>query len=114
MNSRMIMIIAAAMVVLAAFLPWASLLGYSKTGVDGDGAVTLVIALIGLLLVWRGWLGWVGQAIAAGLVVAIGIYDLNDVGNLAAIGLYLTFLAGVAWLVAALVWRQSTRGTVGG
>jgi hypothetical protein len=114
MNARMSMIVAAAVVALAAFLPWASFLGYSKTGVDGDGALTLVIALAGLLLIWRGWLGWIGQAVAAGLVAAVGIYDLNDAGNLAAIGLYLTFFAGVAWFIAALMWRKSTRSTVGG
>jgi hypothetical protein len=96
---------AAAVVVLGAFLPWVSFLGYSKTGIDGDGSVT--IALVGLLLAWRGWLGWIGQLVAAGLVTAVGIYDLNDAGNLAAIGLYLTFVAGVVWVVASVVSRKT-------
>jgi hypothetical protein len=107
MRARMVMLGAAGVVVLAAFLPWASFLSYSKAGIDGDGVMTLVIALVGLLLLWRGWLGWIGQLILAGLVAAIGIYDLNDAGNLAAIGLYLTFLAGVVWVIAAIASRKS-------
>jgi hypothetical protein len=41
-------------------------------------------------------------------VAAVGIYDINQAGNLAAIGLYLTFLAGIVWVVAAVVSRKTT------
>ncbi len=39
---------AAVVTFVAAFLPWASVLGISVNGVDADGKITLVIALIGL------------------------------------------------------------------
>jgi hypothetical protein len=99
---------AAGVVVLSAFLPWVSFLGYSRAGIDGDGSITLIVAIVGLLLVWRSWLGWIGQLIAAGIVAAVAIYDINQAGNLAAIGLYLTFLAGIVWVVAAVVSRKTT------
>lgn len=106
-RSRTIIGGAAAVVALAAFLPWVSVLGFSKTGIDGDGAITLVLALVGLLLVWRRWLGWIGQVILSGLVAAVAIYDLNDAGSFAAIGLYLTFLAGAVWVVGSFMARRA-------
>ena len=106
-RSRTVMAGAAAVVVVAAFLPWVSVLGFTKAGIDGDGAMTLVLALVGILLVWRRWLGWVGQLILSGLVAAIAIYDLNDAGSFAAFGLYLTFLAGAVWVVGSLMARKA-------
>jgi hypothetical protein len=108
MRTRTVMAGAAGVVALSAFLPWVSFLGYSRAGIDGDGSITLIVAIVGLLLAWRSWLGWVGQLIAAGIVAAVAIYDINQAGNLAAIGLYLTFLAGIVWVVAAVVSRKTT------
>jgi hypothetical protein len=108
MRTRTVMAGAAGVVVLSAFLPWVSFLGYSRAGIDGDGSITLIVALVGLLLAWRSWLGWIGQLAAAGIVAAVGIYDINQAGNLAAIGLYLTFLGGIVWVVAAVVSRKTT------
>jgi hypothetical protein len=94
-------------VAVAAFLPWASVFAFSKSGIEGDGIVTLACAAVGLILIWRGRLGWIGQLVLAVIVVLIGLYDLNELGNLAAIGLYLTFLAGLAWVIGALMLRTS-------
>jgi hypothetical protein len=95
-------------VAISAFLPWASFLRFSKSGIEGDGIVTLVLAIVGLALIWRSWGGWMSQVALAALVVLIGLYDLNEVGNLAAIGLYLTFVAGIAWVVGAFMMRSAT------
>jgi hypothetical protein len=107
MRARTVMAGAAGVVLLSAFLPWVSFLGYSRAGIDGDGSITLIVAIVGLFLAWRSWLGWIGQLAAAGVVAVVGIYDINQAGNLAAIGLYLTFLAGVVWVVAAVVSRKA-------
>ena len=104
-KARSICVVSAGIVVLSAFLPWVSVLGFSKSGIQGDGVITLVCAGVGLALVWRGKLGWIGQLAPAVLVILTGLYDLNEAGNLAAIGLYLTFLAGIAWVVGAFMVR---------
>jgi hypothetical protein len=101
-------------VFLSAFLPWVSLFGLSKRGVEGDGVITLVLAVIGavLLAVTTGLIGSVrtpGRAsqiallVLAVVVTLVGLLDMNGV---AAIGLYLTLLAGIAWVVGA-TWQLS-------
>jgi hypothetical protein len=105
------MFLAAAVTALAAFLPWASFLGYSRSGVSdgGDGIVTLIAALIGLVLLWQRRLGWIGQLVPAAVTLLVALYDLSEAGNLAAIGLYLTFLAGIAWIVGVFMARQAAQ-----
>jgi hypothetical protein len=44
---------------VSAFLPWASLLGINKLGTEGDGTITLIGALIGLLAFRRRFGGWI-------------------------------------------------------
>ena len=103
-------------VALAAFMPWASLFGISKAGIEGDGVITLILAIIGaaVLSFSTGLIGRprsAGRAsqivllVLAGLVALVGLLDMSGV---AAIGLYLTFFGGVAWLVGA-IW-QLTHG----
>jgi hypothetical protein len=110
-RARNLMFLAAAVTALAAFLPWASFLGYSRSGVSdgGDGIVTLIAALIGLVLLWQRRLGWIGQLVPAAVTLLVALYDLNEAGNLAAIGLYLTFLAGIAWIVGVFMARQAAQ-----
>ena len=91
------------------FLPWVSVFGYSNSGVEGDGILTLILAAVGLLLIWRARFGWVGQGALAALVVLVALYDLNDAGNLAAIGLYVTFLGGITWIVGVFMARAATK-----
>jgi len=99
----------AVVVVIAAFLPWVSVFGLSVSGINGDGKITLVLALIGLaaLAASRG-IGPVAvggramhvtELVAGALVVVIGLADLHSVS---AIGVYLTLLAGVVWVGAAI------------
>lgn len=104
---------AAAVVALSAFLPWASVLGISISGINGDGVITLVLALAGagLLLFTAGAIGStaktggkaanIGLIVIAGLISLIGLIDLS---SFTAIGLYLTLLAGLTWTGCA-VWQ---------
>ena len=106
--------IAILMTLLAAFLPWASVFGISVIGVEGDGAITLVIALAGavILALTTGVVGkprapgnWshIALVVLAALVALVGLVDMN---GFAAIGLYLTLFAGITWVVGA-VWQLS-------
>jgi hypothetical protein len=104
---------AAIVTFVAAFLPWSSVLGASVSGLDGDGQVTLLAAIIGLAS--RAVHHGVGpirfgrsptlgiQSAAAGLVALIGILNI---GSSSAIGLYATLLAGLVWVAGAVIgWR---------
>jgi hypothetical protein len=101
-----------AVVVIAAFLPWVSPFGISARGTDGDGMVTLVLSLVGIVVLVltsgvlkakkaAGRVSQIALVAVAALVALIGLMDMNGA---AAIGLYLTLFAGLAWLVGA-VWQ---------
>lgn len=101
-------------VIAAAFLPWVSIMGFGALGIEGDGVITLAMAAIGagVLSVSSGLFGQAREGgrgsrivllVLASLVALIGLLDMNGA---AAIGLYLTLLAGVAWVVGA-VWEIS-------
>ncbi len=107
-------------VAVAAFLPWISLLGFSVRGIEGDGVITVVLALAGgIVLAMTS--GLVGRApstgkvphvvllVLASLTALVGIIDMNGA---AVIGLYLTLLGGVAWVVGA-VWQLSLGTSTG-
>jgi hypothetical protein len=107
-------LVLAALVVIGAFLPWASVLNLDINGVEADGKLTLILAIVGggALLVARGrmW-GLITMLIASALVTLIAFVDLNDVEGFAdqvglvdtGSGLWLTTIAGVAWLVVTIV-----------
>jgi hypothetical protein len=99
---------------LAAFLPWVSIFGISKLGIEGDGVMTLILAVAGaiVLAVTSGVIGKLrspGKAsqitllVLATLTALIGLIDMNGA---AALGLYLTLFAGIAWVVGA-AWQLS-------
>lgn len=101
-------------VALGAFLPWVSLLGISALGIEGDGVITLALAVIGGIMLGRttglfgkervpGKKSQIGLLVLATLVALIGLLDMNGA---AAIGLYLTLFGGVAWVVGA-AWQLS-------
>jgi hypothetical protein len=103
--------IAIIVVALAAFLPWVSIFGISVSGIRGDGVLTLILALLGaaVLATRIGLLdqvkipekaGLIASIVFAALVALIGLFDMNGA---AAIGLYLTLLGGIAWVVAAVM-----------
>ncbi|MGZ8738638.1 MAG: hypothetical protein ACXWW7_15855 [Nocardioides sp.] len=104
--------VAIIVVAVAAFLPWVSIFGISISGIRGDGVITLILALLGagVLATRTGLLeqvkipekaGLIAFIVLAALVTLIGLIDLNGA---AAIGLYLTILGGIAWVVGA-VWE---------
>lgn len=101
-------------VFVAAFLPWVSIMGFGALGIEGDGVITLAMAAMGagVLSVSSGLFGDSREAgrgsrivllVLGGLVALIGLLDMNGA---AAIGLYLTLIAGVAWVVGA-AWEIS-------
>lgn len=105
---------AMAAVVAGAFLPWVSFLGFSVIGVRGDGLITLIAAVVGLAALAFGT-DVLGRrriadttrtsvsAVAAGISVLVAFTDMN---NFAAAGLYVTLMAGIAWVVG-LVWEAN-------
>ncbi|MDN4479724.1 hypothetical protein [Demequina muriae] len=109
--------IAIAVVILGAFLPWFSILGVSVIGIEGDGLITLALALAGavILVLTTGVVGrerrpgrasQIALLVLAILVAFVGFYDTNGA---AAMGLYLTLFAGIAWVVGA-VWQLNLGG----
>ena len=100
-------------VLLGAFLPWVSIFGISVSGIHGDGVITLILSLAGLaLLAFTS--GVVGEArtgkaptfVLLGLAALTTLIALIDMNGAAAIGLYLTLLGGIAWIVGA-AWQAS-------
>ena len=103
--------IAIIVVALAAFLPWVTIFGFSVSGIEGDGVLTLILALLGAaaLATRTGLLdrvkvpekaSLIASMVFAALVALIGFLDMNGA---AAIGLYLTLFAGIAWVVGAVL-----------
>lgn len=101
-------------VAIAAFLPWASVFGISASGLDGDGVITLALAVVGLVIL-AVTAGVVGGARTAGRVsqivllvfaAAIVLIGIVDMSGAAAIGIYLTLFGGIAWAAGA-GWQLS-------
>jgi hypothetical protein len=101
-------------VALAAFLPWISIFGISALGVEGDGVLTLLLALAGGVVLGL-TSGLFGQEKEPGkksqitlllLAVVVALIGLMDMNGAAAIGLYLTLFGGAAWVVGA-AWQLS-------
>jgi hypothetical protein len=93
---------------IAAFLPWVSIFGFGITGIKGDGRITLVCAVVGLVLLVIGRNSRAARALAYTAAILTALVGFGDMNGSAAIGLYLTLFGGVAW-VAALVWDGSER-----
>jgi hypothetical protein len=125
----------AALVVLGAFLPWvkaqAGIFSVTKNGIDGDGVLTLLLA-IALGIVFPAGrpaktVGWIVITLS-GLILAIALYDTVDISNKAdeltrsnalvdvsakvGIGLWLTLAAGVAALVGGILALNAHRPPV--
>ncbi len=102
----------AAVIALAAFLPWVSIFGISANGISGDGKITLLLALAALFA-FASQTGLTGEFTLAPKVVlgisiacaAIALFvAIADMNEFAAIGLYLTLIAGIV-MAAAIVWE---------
>jgi len=103
---------AAAVVLIAAFLPWVSLWGMNAYGIEGDGVITLVLSIAALVILALSTellgapkiptkVGNIIVLVAGGLISLVGLIDMN---RAAAIGLFLTLLGGLA-MVGGAVWQ---------
>jgi hypothetical protein len=95
-----------AIVILAAFLPWATLGPFTISGMKGDGQITLVLGLVMAGLGARHFVApgkgtLIPGLIVASLVTLTGLIDAGEVPELAepGVGLLLTILAGIATIV---------------
>jgi hypothetical protein len=108
-RSTMLGLGAAAITIIGAFLAWASLLGISVSGWEGDdGKLTVVfgIALGAMAIMLKGRNRKIGMAIAGALILIVGIInwlDINDSGLDIGIGMWLTLAGGILGLVAAFL-----------
>lgn len=85
----------AALTILGAFLPWATVLGQRVHGIDGDGSLTLLAGLLaGSIVALRPWTRRVRIAslLLGGLIAFMGLYYLTGT---AASGVYVTLLGGL-------------------
>ena len=112
---------------MAAMLPWARIPGRSLAGTEGDGAVTLVFAVVigamGLVIGLRQGRLW-ASIVACALGAITTLTAVADIGNVShdadqldaalglhvsvGVGLWLTLLTGIAAAglsVAAIIWR---------
>ncbi len=115
--------------VVGAFLPWASVMNQSISGLDGDGVLTLVFGVAaGGLILMRDWeqMDQVGVGVLGLLTLVIGGMSYSDIDSLASlggsgtglsisispgIGLYLTLLAGILMLAAAAMGYSNSQGS---
>lgn len=116
-------LVAVGLIILGAFGPWVSVEGFddTETGLESDGVITLVLALIagGLLLAFRAPRprgAFIGLAICAVLCLVISIIDVLDVTgtDLGVIeaqvgwGLWLTLAGSIVLVVALVISRSQT------
>jgi hypothetical protein len=107
--------IGAGIIAVGSFMPWASVtigLGtINKNGIDGDGKITLVLAGLGALGIWRlGGALWL-SILCGALTSVIAYYNGRDLNGLfgsedniadAAIGIYAVFVGGIVLALCAL------------
>lgn len=107
--------VAILVVFISAFLPWASLWNHSILGVQGDGIITLLLAVIGagVFLLGNDFLfsAMIPRKIAditlvvlSGLTALIALISTVNIGSFASIGVYFTLFGAIAWVVGA-VWH---------
>lgn len=85
----------AILIVLGAFLPWATVFGISIAGIDGDGSLTLLMGLVaGVVALVRPWSRNVriGTVLLGSLVALVALADMTSV---AGIGIYMTLIGGL-------------------
>ena len=113
-------------IIIGSLGPWATLFTFSKAGVDGDGVLTLILAVVAAIALFtilsRGGTAkfgdrWVAPAVGA-ITVAIGIVDAMNLSNLETTlmrtpvspsvgwGLWVVLLSGAALCVTSLTVAQ--------
>lgn len=107
--------VAILVIFISAFLPWASVWDYTLLGVEGDGIITLVLAVAGAVVFLIGSdllfpakmnrkAADITLVVLSGLTVLISIFVTANIGSFASIGVYFTLIAGVGWAVCA-IWH---------
>lgn len=87
-----------ALTIVGAFLPWVAVFGQRVHGIDGDGFLTLIAAVLaGGIVAFRPWTRFTrNTAVVLGAIIAfVALYNLTGI---AASGIYLTLLGGLALL----------------
>src|SRR5699024_2281570 len=107
-----------AVTIIAALLPWASALGYTVEGTNGDGKITLVCGLViviaGMLIGFGHGLLWasITSLVFSAVVGLVGIVDIvqgvtvvNEYNGLVAIeaGLWLPLVVGLLGIGLSVV-----------
>lgn len=132
-RSTWLLAVGTAVVAVGALLPWATvnagLVSVTVAGTDGDGVITLMLALVVGGLVLAKWKAGLSRAVVivslvlGAIVLAIAIYDAIDIASSVVdsefvdlrasvgIGLWLTLLGSIA-MVAGAIWelRSPTPG----
>ena len=87
--------------IIGAFLPWISL--FNISGIEGDGVITLAVGIIvAPVIIWKWTKATQIVSIVCGLLIAgVGAYYVTE--PFAAIGIYVTALAGVAVLIGGIL-----------
>lgn len=94
-TSEKIVYAGGALSIVGAFLPWATLLGVTVSGIDGDGIITLVLGIAAIGVAYaREWDRTTNIALASigGLIALIALAAMSSV---AGAGIYVTILGGI-------------------
>lgn len=93
-TSEKIVYAGGALSAIGAFLPWATLLGYSVSGIDGDGVISLVLGIAAIGVVYaRDWDRTTNIALAV-MGALIALVALSAMTSFAGSGIYVTILGG--------------------
>lgn len=101
-------IVGALMVIAGAFLPWAISSVITVKGTDGDGTITLALAILSILfLLIKKIPAWIASILGA-IVVTVGFIDYSQVkeavlldSGSVGIGLYLTILGSLVLILGS-------------
>lgn len=122
---RTVAIVGGLLVVVGAFLPWGTVLGMSVNGTEGDGFITIALAVIaGILIAIKKVPLWVPMIFAI-LTLVVGGYDfynmysvndqftgadyalaeefLGDMSVSVGTGLYMTVVGGIVLVVGNIL-----------
>jgi hypothetical protein len=99
-----------ALLVIGAFGPWAKVLSTSVNGLDGDGVLTLGLAVVaavfvGLAYTKRAAPNKIALGVCGALALLISIIDIADVSGDISVGwgLWLTLIGSLVLIAAAVM-----------